>query len=462
MLRVVELFAGVGGFRIGLEGVPGSTPSSNSRVVWANQWEPSTKKQHAAEIYCERWGLKASGDDPEVFVGETGDVFVNKDISTVDSSEIPEHDLICGGFPCQDYSVAKTSNKAKGIQGKKGVLWWEIHRILSSKKSDYVLLENVDRLLKSPTSQRGRDFAVMLASLDELGYVVEWRSFAASDYGFPQRRTRVYILAHGPGTPGHTALTGSVSPLEWLSSEGVMARAFPIKSTKEYFGLPQFNLRKSDGDDLADVSEAFNTNRGNKSSPFGNAGVMVGGVVWTTKVESEYSGPLETLGDILVTPGKVDDSFIIPPIDVLREKGWRYLKGGKSEARKGTGGFTYEYKEGPVTFPDALDRPSRTMITGEGGASPSRFKHVVVFRPTKTQVQRLGLSSEETKRVRDDLGLTKSSWIRRLVPVELERLNGFPDDHTEGAPDGRRAFFMGNALVTGIVSLIAGAILDNS
>ncbi len=453
-MRVVELFAGVGGFRIGLEGEPSSTLSTNLEVVWANQWEPSTKKQHAAEIYCERWGLKKSVDDPDIYLGESGDIFVNKNISDILASDVPDHDLMCGGFPCQDYSVAKTSNKARGIQGKKGVLWWEIHRLISAKKPSYALLENVDRLLKSPTNQRGRDFAVMLASLDELGYVVEWRSFPASDYGFPQRRTRVYILAHGPGTPGHSALNGNVSPMDWVTQEGVMSRAFPIKPLREFFGLPELALRKTDEDDLADISERFNTERKKSNSPFGNCGVMVGGRVWTTKVESSYNGENTTLGDILVKARKVEDSFIIAPIDVLREKGWKYLKGGKSESRKGTDGFTYEYKEGPVTFPDALDRPSRTMITGEGGSSPSRFKHVVRFKPTKGQRERLGLDGKEAMRVRGDMGLRKSEWIRRLVPTELERLNGFPDGHTEGAPDGRRAFFMGNALVCGIVRRI--------
>ena len=171
-LRVVELFAGVGGFRIGLEGPPGSNNSSKYAVVWSNQWEPSTKKQHAAEVYVKRWGLKQSEDNPLHFIAD-GEVFVNDDIAEIDAKDIPDHDLLVGGFPCQDYSVAKTAKRAAGIEGKKGVLWWEIHRILTEKKPSYAMLENVDRLLKSPTSQRGRDFAVMLTSLNELGYIVE-------------------------------------------------------------------------------------------------------------------------------------------------------------------------------------------------------------------------------------------------------------------------------------------------
>ncbi len=175
-LKVVELFAGVGGFRLGLK-------EPHYKVVWSNQWEPSTNIQHASEIYTKRFGESNHS---------------NKNISEVETKDIPDHDLLVGGFPCQDYSVARTLNQAKGIAGKKGVLWWDIHRILSEKKRKpkYLLLENVDRLLKSPASQRGRDFAIMLASLSDIGYAVEWRVINAGDYGFPQRRRRVFILGY--------------------------------------------------------------------------------------------------------------------------------------------------------------------------------------------------------------------------------------------------------------------------
>ena len=452
-MRVVELFAGVGGFRIGFEGAPDDNTSKEYSVVWANQWEPSTKKQHAAEVYAKRWNMKRSESDPDVYVSNSGDVLVNKDIGEIPAEDVPDHEILCGGFPCQDYSVAKQSSRAAGLEGKKGVLWWEIHRILKDKMPDYALLENVDRLLKSPTSQRGRDFAVMLASLDELGYVVEWRSFSSSDYGFSQRRKRVYILAHAPGTKGHQALTGGFSPSEWLEREGIMAKSFPIKPLDALFGLPNFKLRSGADDDLADITDNFKPGKGGLSR-FQVAGVMVGGLVSTTKVESHYEGARMSLGDILQKPGQVADEFIIRPSDMMKEKGWVYLKGAKSEPRKGTDGFTYQYKEGPITFPDALDRPSRTMVTGEGGATPSRFKHVVEFKPTKGQIKRLDLRDQKAMEARKHLGMSVTKWLRRLTPVELERLNGFPDNHTEGVTDGYRAFFMGNALVCGVVERI--------
>jgi DNA (cytosine-5)-methyltransferase 1 len=454
MMRVVELFAGVGGFRIGFEGPPENPDRSRFGVIWSNQWEPSTKTQHAAEVYVQQWNLEQSDYDLEVYSNGSDDIFVNKDIGTIEASDIPDHDLLCGGFPCQDYSVARTS--AKGLEGKKGVLWWEIFRILKEKRPGIVMLENVDRLLKSPTSQRGRDFAVMLASLSELDYVVEWRVINAADYGMPQRRRRVFILAYGPGTPQHEALSSSdIDILNWMEKEGVHARAFPIQPLGVLTAVPH-PIKGTENADLADVSEEFNIGaKPTATSPFKETGVMIGGHYYTYRCKPRYEGEYTTLSDILLTPRKVSIEYCIEPDSVLKEKGWKYLKGAKEEPRKGTGDFTYFYKEGPMIFPDALDKPSRTIITGEGGATASRFKHVVKFKPTKKMRDEYNLDSDGVQQIRKEIGLKKSEWIRRLTPVELERLNMFPDNHTADSTDAKRAFFMGNALVIGIVERMA-------
>ena len=218
LLRVAELFAGVGGFRLGLERASGR--SAGFVVVFSNQWEPGRKKQHASDTYVARFGAMHH---------------VNADIAGVKADAIPDHDILVGGFPCQDYSVASTLRNAKGLVGKKGVLWWQIHRILRDKKKkpDYLLLENVDRLLGSPVGQRGRDFAVMLRSLDELGYAVEWRVLNAAEYGMPQRRRRVFLLGYRKGTALYKMLRSSAAA-EWLMYEGPMAKAFPSKVEAVY------------------------------------------------------------------------------------------------------------------------------------------------------------------------------------------------------------------------------------
>lgn len=394
--RVLELFAGVGGFRIGLE-----RASSRFKTIWNNQWEPSTKRQDASEIYCRNFGTAGH---------------CNQDIATVDVSDVPDADILVGGFPCQDYSVATTLKRSGGIEGKKGVLWWQIHRILRDHPNPpkYLILENVDRLLSSPASQRGRDFAIILASLSDLGYTVEWRVINAADYGMPQRRRRTYMFAFRHDTPIASSLS---SPTEWIFNKGIMARAFPI--TQENNTHRQFEIEG----DLGEVSESFN--KGKNLSPFKNTGVMIKRIVTTAQTIPLYNGPLVTLGEMLVPETQVPEEFFIPQEMIAK---WEYAKGGKKEKRvnKSTG-FEYNYSEGAMAFPDSTEKPSRTIITGEGGAAPSRFKHVVRCYDGR---------------------------YRRLVPIELERLNMFPDNHTLGASDMRRAFLMGNALVTGIVELI--------
>lgn len=397
-IKVVELFAGVGGFRIGLEGA-----SDAYETIWNNQWEPSTIHQDASLVYKARFGSKGH---------------CNKDINTVETCEIPDHDLMVGGFPCQDYSVASSLSRAGGIEGKKGVLWWQIYRILKEKGDNapnYLFFENVDRLLGSPAKQRGRDFAIILASLADLGYTIEWRVINAADYGMPQRRRRTYIVGYREGS----FVNSKVANLsDWVLYDGVMAKSFPFQP--EQGTNSEFNIEGS----ISDVSDNFN--KGQKTSPFGNAGIMRSRHVFSIGTIPVYEGTHITLGNVLVDESLVPDEFFIPMEEITK---WEYEKGAKKIERTSKEGFKYIFSEGGMAFPDSLDKPSRTIITGEGGPSASRFKHVV---------------------------LTPSGKYRRLLPLELERLNMFPDNHTyhPQVSDGRRAFLMGNALVCGIVQSV--------
>ena len=404
-LRVVELFAGVGGFRLGLESIP--LGICRYKTVWANQWEPGTNRQHAAEIYAARFGDEG---------------FNVRDIEEVvksDVESIPNHDLLVGGFPCQDYSVARMLNNANGLVGSRGSLFWSIHTLIKGKGNKapkYILLENVDRLLQSPSRQRGRDFAIMLAALSDLGYAVEWRIINAADYGFPQRRRRVFMVGYRHNTEMYEKIKSSVKDGHWLSENGVLADAFPVKP----------NLRKHEKYQLRAKINA-------KSTPprvqdlgtylFENSGVMIERLAESTQTAPDYNGPMVTLRDVLLNDNEIPPDFFIPKKQLEK---WRYLKSSKREKRHSPSGQPYIYVEGPMMFPDPIDRPSRTVVTGEGGSSASRFKHVVK---------------------------TKSGRYRRLTPLELERLNTFPENHTRvnGITDVRRAFLMGNALVVGLV-----------
>ena len=256
-----------------------------SRSYGATNGSPARKSNTLLRSML-RWNLEPSEDNPLEFHGD-GEIFVNDDIATIDAKDIPDHDLLVGGFPCQDYSVARTAKHATGLEGKKGVLWWEILRILTEKRPSYVMLENVDRLLKSPTSQRGRDFAVMLASLNELDYVVEWRVINAADYGMPQRRRRVFILAYAPGTPQHEALTSGNDILGWIENTGVHAQAFPIQPLGVLVAVPNPIKNREDAD-LADVSDEFNVGANPKSkSPSWKQVSWVANITYKSKPKYE-------------------------------------------------------------------------------------------------------------------------------------------------------------------------------
>lgn len=417
-LKVIELFAGVGGFRLGLEGWDGKSSTSSYKkplknkipfkIIYSNQWEPASKRQHANEVYLERFGDNGHFD------------FSIDDLTNKHLKE--KCDILVGGFPCQDYSVASTLRNSKGLIGPKGVLWWQIERLLTQlnkKAPEYLILENVDRLLKSPAKQRGRDFALMLKSLDNLGYNVEWRVINAAEYGLPQRRRRIFIFGFKKNS-SISKLLKTRSNLEIIENKGILGQAFPCTSCDVDKGL--FEKHIPIDDSLKKISAHFSYN-------FLNSGIMINGVAETFKVSSFFQGKGITLGQIL-EKNNTDDEFYISNQDI---KKWREHKGAKKITRTTKDGFAYNFSEGSMSFPDDLNKPSRTIITSEGGSTASRFKHVI----------------SENKR------------YRRLTPVELERLNMFPDDFTKfkDITNSKRAFFMGNALVVGIVEKI-GTVLS--
>lgn len=424
---VVELFAGVGGFRCGfneVQLVDGKViEKDNWDFVWANQWEPSTKTQAAFDCYVERFGESEN--------------HVNEDIATVDKSEIPNHTLLVGGFPCQDYSVARSLSNEKGIEGKKGVLWWQIAEVLEAKRPPFVLLENVDRLLRSPSTQRGRDFGIMLRTFLDYGYSVEWRVINAADYGFPQKRRRVFIFAYHKDT-NYFKKMNKVSYDDLIYKEGIFAKNFPIvynvgessqtsliedsKSILDEFG--ECKITEDEFEDLISVSDEFDFH-------FFNAGLMHNGNIYTYKTNPDCN-KIVTLG-ALIEDGKVDEKYFLHDEKLDKMK---YLKGSKKLQRKKPNGELYNYTEGKIAFPDHLDRPARTMLTSE--SSINRSTHVVVDK--------------------------KSGEFRLLTPLEAERIQMFPDNWTKieskSMTERRRYFMMGNALVVGIVEQLGKYLQD--
>lgn len=444
---VCEMFAGVGGFRCGLNSIntiEDAKKPEKWKTVWFSQWEPADKKtQWAHSCYINRFGTckDLEGNDT-----------TNCDISEVDKTKVPDHNLLVGGFPCQDYSVASTLATSRGIEGRKGVLWWDIRDMIEAKNTPFVLLENVDRLLKSPANQRGRDFAIILACFRDLGYTVEWRVINAAEYGMQQRRRRTFIFGYKNTTKyakridkniNYNPITGDelrkYVAVNQIIDEGFFATSFPVKNETakkaKYTQLP---------DGLGELSEKF-------SFDFENAGVMKDGMIYTIKTKPDSHAKQITLGDIM-DDGDVNEEFFIPKSNLYytspdvdhsdetieklpdsAHKTWQYLKGAKKIPRTAANGHEYVFSEGPIPMIDEYDKTARTMLTSEG--SFSRTTHIV----------------------RDK----KTGRIRLLTPTEMERIQGFPtnwtkeclvDGETVEMPVNKRRFMMGNALVVNIIN----------
>lgn len=444
---VCELFAGVGGFRCGLNHIKSIEDTKKKEpweTVWFSQWEPADKKiQWAHDCYVNRFGtcLDTQGNDT-----------TNADINSVDKETIPEHSLLVGGFPCQDYSVASSLATSKGLEGKKGVLWWDIRDVLEAKEAPFVLLENVDRLLRSPASQRGRDFGIILACFRDLGYVVEWRVINAAEYGYQQRRRRTFIFAYKDTTKYNKQITKATRYNEFqgeelhrgcvsraIESEGFFAKSFPVAIVDP----KKIKVEKLPAG-IGELSKKFKFD-------FENAGVMRNGIIYTVKTTPAYDGEQITLGDIMET-GEVAQEFFVPDERVYytspdidhsdetngklpdsQRQTWQYIKGAKKLPRKAANGHEYVFAEGPVPLFDEYDKPARTMLTSEG--SFNRSTHLVKDK--------------------------KTGKARLLTPVECERIQGFPSGWTKEClvggelkemPTNKRRFMMGNALVVNLIS----------
>ena len=407
-MNVLELFAGVGGFRLGLE-----KASPTFKTLWSNQFEPSRKSQDAFEVYNYHF------PDSENW---------NEDITTIPDERFSalkgKVDLIVGGFPCQDYSVARTKKDEKGIEGKKGVLFWEIVRVTKLSNPKYLLLENVDRLLKAPSKQRGGDFAIMLRAFADLGYGVDWRVINPADYGWCQRRKRVFLFVYRKDTPyfeQQQSLEDFGVGISGIFEETHETKGDIVKDRSHSFVLPE---------DIVEVSDSFSTQ-------FWNAGSMIEGQVVTKELEPYYDGAYLVLKDVLECSSDLPNSLYLSEDKVDK---FRYLRSAKQFERTNSEGFTYTYSEGAMALVDSADLPSRTLLTSEG--TISRTTHLV----------------------EDEKG------YRLLTALETERLQGFPDNWTKfklskgkevEVPDTRRKFFIGNALVVEVVESLGRYITDN-
>lgn len=413
-MKILELFAGVGGFRIGLE----NANPDLFETKWANQWEPSRKSQDAFEVYNYHF---PNSENINISISDISD----ESFSKMDA------DMIVGGFPCQDYSVARSKKNEQGIEGKKGVLFWEIIRATRIINPKYLILENVDRLLKAPSKQRGRDFAIMLTAFNQLGYSVEWRVINAAEYGRSQRRRRVFFFVYRNDTDFARQIDSQFenqNPVfkenkydDYIFKTGLFASQFPIKQVPVKKRQVYYEL----SDDIVEVSDNF-------TGTVWNTGIMRHGKYYSIDTKPDYAGQPITLGQILQDEADIPEKYYVT--DQAKLKKFQYLRGSKRIERTSADGHTYIYSEGGMSPVDDLNLPGRTMLTSEG--TVNRSTHFLNIK----------------------------GKYRLITPIEAERLQDFPDNWTakkkmtDGSivevSDKMRMFFMGNALVTEIVKQI--------
>lgn len=419
---ICELFAGVGGFRLGFE-----RDDYEWETTWFSQWEPGRTKQWAHDCYVARFEgtlLDVDGRDT-----------TNIDIALVDKNKIPDHNLLVGGFPCQDYSVARPLPNSNGIEGKKGVLWWQIRDTLEAKGAAFGLFENVDRMLKSPAKQRGRDFGIILACLNGLGYSAEWRVVNAAEYGAAQRRRRVFLFAYKNSTK-YAKKIEEANASELIAKEGFFAKAFPIaKGKMDVLELDIPFARTQE--ELHAISERF-------SFEFENAGIMRDGHIYTTKVKAAVRKEFEPIPLSVILERNVPEKYYIDEAEDLAK--WVHLKGAKKIERVSKTGHKYTFSEGAIAFPDPIDKPARTMLTSE--SSLNRSTHVI--RDPETGRLRI-LTPNEADRIQ---GFILPSGIRDRKGNEQGWTNASVSG-TPPMPEKFRYFCMGNALVVPMITRMA-------
>jgi DNA (cytosine-5)-methyltransferase 1 len=405
-VKFIDLFSGVGGFRLGLE-------RNGYTHVWSNDID-----DYANQIYTKNFGTENH---------HSGDV------RGIDPKTIPNHDLLCAGFPCQSFSVA---GQRKGFEDTRGTLFFEICRITEAKRPRLLLLENVKGLLYH---DRGRTFSVILKSLEDLGYWWEYQVLNSLHFGVPQNRERVFIIGHLRGES-----TRAVFPI--LEGSGVfdetdegtpcgdeVASALttdyhkaPLNRGESYIvenGLKVVDMkqmyREGTVREYDNVSPTISTPSGGQRIPL---------VYWKNSKEKvvyeerESSPSLKTQTDLVRQP------LIVADRSRAYRGGGRNLESPKKHTNTLTGVEKDNYVIQPLRF---LNRNQKNF---DGHAMTIDTSH--------------------------STGLRKGDRIRKLTPLECERLQGFPDGWTEGVSDTRRYKALGNAVTVNVIYWIGKLILE--
>lgn len=418
MIDFIDLFSGIGGFRLGLEradrGVDSklTTGKGRSQSKEGHRADSGIKNGNGGRKHTDGnqgfrcvWSCDNNKYANQVYIKHFGEASHHSgDVRGIDPRKIPDFDLLCAGFPCQSFSVA---GKRKGFEDTRGTLFFEICRIAEAKRPSLLLLENVKGLL---SIERGQVFHKILQSLEELGYWVEWQVLNSKHFGVPQNRQRVFLIGHLRGSGGQ--------------------EIFPIG---EADGVAQGEAERK----REQISLAIDRNYWKGPDKHGQRTVI--GVPLERDMAVSFTNTHNPEEERKVNLSKLSRA-IKPPYGNQQPLILHNLYGG--------------FKEGIRVF----DNNSPTIRTSKGGG---HIPSVVVLADRTRTLAGKGRNLESPKLITNALsGVQKDNlilenlMIRRLTPVECERLQGFPDGWTEGLSDTQRYKCIGNALTVNVVEFL--------
>jgi DNA (cytosine-5)-methyltransferase 1 len=365
------MFTGIGGFEVGL---------TNSNLTYEMVGFSEVDK-YAIQIYNKHFkGIKNYGD-----------------ATAINETELPNFDLLVGGFPCQAFSMA---GKRKGFNDTRGTLFFDIARILSEKKPKYFILENVKGLL---SHDKGRTLQTIFGVLSDLGYEYQWEVLNSKNFGVPQNRERVYIVGHPRGTS--------------------RPKIFPIGESKEISDTS----RESKRSESSQVSSTITSNY--------KRGVYEMGEQYIVENKLKQIGNIDTKGHNSIWGRVYDTQGISATINA---------HGGGLGAK--TGLYKVQVRE----------------ATKKGYAVAEEGDSINLSVPnSNTRRGRVGKKIAQTIDTGMQQHTLQDSQIRRLTPRECERLQGFPDDWTEGISDTQRYKCLGNAVTTNVITAIINKLYPN-
>ncbi len=412
-IRFFDMFAGIGGFRSGLERIGGFECVGHCEIdKHANQAYNAIYEPSAKEVYFE-------------------------DATKINPEEVPDIDLICGGFPCQAFS---TAGKRGGFEDSRGTLFFEIARIAAVKRPKYLLLENVPGLL---SHDGGRTFATILNALSELGYDVTWQVLNSKDYGVPQSRKRVYIIGYF-----RSRCAGEI--LSFDEANGA---------------TPQQILPGKEGDRIYSANGTSITLTSMAGGFGGKTGLY--DINEPLKIKSRDGYQLAYPGDAISLAHSTET--------------WARTRVSKQMAHT----LTSACHEG-VFFIDMNPPPNLTELARcitarqDSGMSNRKGEHSGVFieeeprailNPTKEETRQNGRRFKEpnepmfTLTVCDRHGIIRYGKVRRLMPIECWRLQGFTDEQFEravatGLKDSHLYKMAGNAVSVPVISALGQMIKE--